>query len=299
MSLTISREEECWLKLSLVKTLDVPVLLAAIRRVGDVGDFFELSFANLVDVVGLEAARELQVIKTSSEVERWREWLIGNEHVGFLTLTHSLYPQLMIEAGIAPLVLWYRGEIEQLKKPILTVSGCSHPDADSLYNADIFGDVLGSQSRVLLSTGLNSEIEVTFVKSVLRRSEASILAWMPCGLDRVWPSFAKPLVDKILDNKGVILSACPPGERTTSEEREKANVLRVASTKALFVICANRTSSVIKMAQLAANLGRNVMALPGSIHSPLHKGCHLLIKQGAKLVETADEILTEFSSSTC
>lgn len=59
MSLTISREEECWLKLSLVKTLDVPVLLAAIRRVGDVGDFFELSFANLVDVVGLEAAREL------------------------------------------------------------------------------------------------------------------------------------------------------------------------------------------------------------------------------------------------
>lgn len=97
----------------------------------------------------------------------------------------------------------------------------------------------------------------------------------------------------------MILSACPPGERTTSEEREKANVLRVASTKALFVICANRTSSVIKMAQLAANLGRDVMALPGSIHSPLHKGCHLLIKQGAKLVETADEILTEFSSSTC
>lgn len=295
----ISYEDECWLKLSLVKSLDVPTLLAAIRKTGSVEEFLDSRLSALSTLVGLEAAREIQEVKASDEVEQWKAWLLDNQEVGFLTLTHPLYPRLMIEAGMAPVVLWYRGDLEQLRKPILTIAGSSHPDAESLYNADMFGEALGRQSKVLLSTGFGSETEVAFASALLRQSQSSMLVWMPCGLDRVWPSFAKPLVIEVLEKNGVILSACSPGCRVQSEEREKANVLRVASSKAIFVMCAKRTSSVVKMAQLAANIGRDVMTLPGSIHSPLHKGCHLLIKQGAKLVETAEEILTEFDTSTC
>lgn len=88
----ISYEDECWLKLSLVKSLDVPTLLAAIRKTGSVEEFLDSRLSALSTLVGLEAAREIQEVKASDEVEQWKAWLLDNQEVGFLTLTHPLYP---------------------------------------------------------------------------------------------------------------------------------------------------------------------------------------------------------------
>ena len=133
MSLTISREEECWLKLSLVKTLDMPVLLAAIRRVGDVGDFFELSFANLVDVVGLEAARELQMIKTSSEVERWS----GICQASFPEISQKNRYQLSSSRDVVPDPRIFVYQSRSIDRP-RNVLSCSHGtgrDPDDRYHS--------------------------------------------------------------------------------------------------------------------------------------------------------------------
>ena len=95
----------------------------------------------------------------------------GRLRIGIHALIHSTYDR----GCMAPVVLWYRGDLEQLRKPILTIAGSSHPDAESLDNADMFGEALGRQSKVLLSTGFGSETEVAFASALIRQSQSSML----------------------------------------------------------------------------------------------------------------------------
>lgn len=147
------REAECWIKLSLLTALSVPEILRLLQQTGGVEALFDASSGTLTKLAGETAAREIREVNSSGEAERILSWLSETKGVGFITLADPRYPRLMIEAGAAPVLLWYRGDAGLLDKPVLTVGGSTHPDREALYNAEVFGEALGTRNELLLSTG--------------------------------------------------------------------------------------------------------------------------------------------------
>ena len=240
----------------------------------------------------LAMAREIREVNSSGEAERILSWLSETKGVGFITLADPRYPRLMIEAGAAPVLLWYRGDAGLLARPVLTVGGSTHPDREALYNAEVFGEALGTRNELLLSTGHFPGTETVFLASVLRTGGRA-LVWQPCGPDRVWPSEGRDLLHELLDKGGLIMTAVAPGFGFSPEGRELQTCCRMASAQALLALNAGTGSHLFSLARTAADWGRDVMAVPGSIHSPFARGCHRLIRQGARLVESSDDILAE------
>lgn len=292
MTFEAGYETECWIKLSLLRKLSVMEILRVLQQTEGVEAFFEASLGTLIKLVGEAAAREIHMLNMNGETERILSWLSDNEDVGFITFVDPRYPHMMVEAGCAPVLLWYRGDSGLLDKPVLTVGGSTHPDKEALYNAEVFGKALGSNEDVLLSTGHFPGTEMAFLASAVSTG-AQALVWQPCGPDRVWPSEGRDLLHELLACGGLIMTAVPPGRGYSSEGQELQTNCRMASAQALLVLNATKDSYLLHLARTAADLGRDVMAVPGSIHSPFARGCHRLIRQGAKLVELADDILSE------
>ncbi len=286
------REAECWIKLSLLTALSVPEILRLLQQTGGVEALFDASSGTLTKLAGETAAREIREVNSSGEAERILSWLSETKGVGFITLADPRYPRLMIEAGAAPVLLWYRGDAGLLDKPVLTVGGSTHPDREALYNAEVFGEALGTRNELLLSTGHFPGTETVFLASVLRAGGRA-LVWQPCGPDRVWPSEGRDLLHELLAKGGLIMTAVAPGFGFSPEGRELQTCCRMASAQALLALNAGTGSHLFSLARTAADWGRDVMAVPGSIHSPFARGCHRLIRQGARLVESSDDILAE------
>ena len=104
------REAECWIKLSLLTVLSVPEILRLLQQTGGVEALFDASSGTLTKLAGETAAREIREVNSSGEAERILSWLSETKGVGFITLADPRYPRLMIEAGAAPVLLWYRGD---------------------------------------------------------------------------------------------------------------------------------------------------------------------------------------------
>jgi hypothetical protein len=200
------REAECWIKLSLLTALSVPEILRLLQQTGGVEALFDASSGTLTKLAGETAAREIREVNSSGEAERILSWLSETKGVGFITLADPRYPRLMIEAGAAPVLLWYRGDAGLLDKPVLTVGGSTHPDREALYNAEVFGEALGTRNELLLSTGHFPGTETAFLASVLRAGGRA-LVWQPCGPDRVWPSEGRDILHELLAKGGLIMTA--------------------------------------------------------------------------------------------
>lgn len=295
----MSTEDVAWLKLSLLTTLPTSKLLSVLQSIGCVEEVFDASFLTLSRLGGEAFAREVRSTENSRQADVLLEWMARNPAVGLLRLTDSDYPQLMIEAGEAPMVLWYRGSLLPLQCPMLAITGSTHPDQEAMYNAENFGLSLGQKTGITLSTGLFPGTEQIFTSAALTVEGCSLVVWQSCGSDRIWPSATRDRVYEILDKGGLLLSAAPPGSVVTAQSKRQQMMCRMAASRALLVLNAHRASALLDMAKSAACWGRDVMAVPGSIHSPLSKGCHILIKQGAKLVETSEEIADEVRKTHC
>lgn len=177
----------------------------------------------------------------------------------------------MIEAGAAPVLLWYRGDAGLLAKPVLTVGGSTHPDREALYNAEVFGEALGTRNELLLSTGHFPGTETVFLASVLRTGGRA-LVWQPCGPDRVWPSEGRDLLHELLDKGGLIMTAVAPGFGFSPEGRELQTCCRMASAQALLALNAGTGSHLFSLARTAADWGRDVMGRAGVHPLSLRQG---------------------------
>ena len=124
----MSTEDVAWLKLSLLTTLPTSKLLSVLQSIGGVEEVFDASFLTLSRLGGEAFAREVRGTENSRRADVLLEWMARNPAVGLLRLTDSDYPQLMIEAGEAPMVLWYRGSLQPLQCPMLAITGSTHPE---------------------------------------------------------------------------------------------------------------------------------------------------------------------------
>ena len=219
------------------------------------------------------------------------EWLASPGHHA-LTLDDPRYPARLRQIEGPPAVLFVNGDPACLAQPQLAIVGSRHPTPVGRQLAFEFGRHL-AQAGLTITSGLALGIDTAAHEGALNGNGQTI-AVAGTGLDRVYPARNRELAHHIVA-QGAIVSEFPLGTPPRPEHFPQRNRILSGLTLGVLVVEAARQSGSLITARLAAEQGREVFAIPGSIHNPLARGCHWLIRQGAKLVETAEDVIEELS----
>ena len=210
-----------------------------------------------------------------------------------LTLADTAYPQSLLEIPDPPSILYVRGNPALLQNRGLAIVGSRNATPQGLQTAETFARALAAKGLGIIS-GLALGIDAAAHRGALATRGATI-AVIGTGADRIYPARNKELAMAIAEH-GTIVSEFPLGTPAIAANFPRRNRIISGLARGVLVVEAALESGSLITARLAAEQGREVFAIPGSIHSPVARGCHRLIKQGAKLVETAQDILEELGS---
>ena len=273
-----------------------------LTELGDAAAIFSASIGTLTAIVGDKSARVLTTPPDEAlqaKLDEALAWLDASADHHLLTWAHSAFPKALLESGDAPIVLYAKGRIELLDKPAIAMVGsrsCSQGGADT---AEAFAQAFAERGVCVVS-GMAEGIDAASHVGALRATNAeagSTIAVIGTGIDRVYPAKNKVLAHSIAE-RGLIVSEYPLGTPPASENFPRRNRIISGLSLGVLVVEASMRSGSLITARLAGDQSREVFAIPGSIHSTFHKGCHHLIKQGAKLVETAQDVLEELRIDT-
>jgi DNA processing protein len=209
-----------------------------------------------------------------------------------VTLADEGYPKALLEIPDPPAVLYGIGRPELLQRPSVAIVGSRNASAQGERNAESFAQSLSDAGLVIVS-GLAVGIDAAAHRGGLAGA-ASTIAVLGTGVDVIYPRRNAQLAGLIAE-RGLLLSEFPLGTGALAHNFPRRNRLISGLAKGCLVVEAALASGSLITARTAADQGRDVFAIPGSIHSPLSKGCHALIKSGAKLVDSADDVLGELS----
>src|SRR5688572_567932 len=281
--------QSAWLRLALVPGVSVRHQVALLHAFRSAEQVFTMPTAEVAAVVGDDAASRLAHGPPSRALDQALAWLQSPGH-HLVTWGDACYPKLLLEIANPPCVLYARGRIELLDKPALAIVGSRNATAQGARDAETFAEALSGAGLTIVS-GLALGIDAAAHRGGLRGPGSSI-AVVGTGADRVYPLRNKGLADD-LAARGLIVSEFPLGTPALRENFPRRNRLISGLSRGVLVVEAAPQSGSLITARFAAEQGREVFAIPGSIHSPLSKGCHRLIREGAKLVEHADDIHEE------
>jgi DNA processing protein len=221
-----------------------------------------------------------------------RQWLDGggDEIRDAIVVGDARYPPALLESADPPLLLYARGRIELLQRPAVAIVGSRNATPQGLENARAFAAHLSQAGWVVVS-GLALGIDGAAHEGALEGG-AGTIAVVGTGLDRVYPARHRALAQKIAA-RGLVISEFAVGTPALAENFPIRNRIIAGLARGTLVVEAAVQSGSLITARLASEAGRDVFAIPGSIHSPQARGCHTLIKQGAKLVDSAADIVDE------
>lgn len=245
--------------------------------------------AQLAPVVGNALARAISQGVDATALSPGLEWLDGPDN-HLVTWNDPAYPSTLRDIAAPPAWLYVRGDPAWLSRPMLAIVGSRNATPQGLRDAGAFAQTL-SEAGLTIVSGLALGVDAAAHEGGLA-GLASSVAVVGTGLDRVYPARNKSLAHR-LAAEGAIVSEFPIGTLPKSGHFPRRNRIISGLSLGVLVVEAALESGSLITARLASEQGREVFALPGSIHSALSKGCHRLIKQGAKLVESATDILEE------
>lgn len=222
-------------------------------------------------------------------VEDDLRWLEHAEHHVIL-LEDEHYPPQLKEISDPPPLLFVRGNLQLLYSPQLAIVGSRNP---TLVGKQIAHDFAATLARCgyTITSGLALGIDAASHQGALD-ADGYTIAVAGTGLDRIYPACHKELASAIIQ-KGAIISEFPPGTSAKANHFPRRNRIISGLCQGLLVVEAAKQSGSLISARLALEQNREVFAIPGSIHNPLARGCNALIREGAKLVETTQDILEE------
>jgi DNA processing protein len=224
-----------------------------------------------------------------TDISSHLQWLDHERH-HLICWGSTGYPALLSQIPDAPVALFVRGDPTTLSMPQLAIVGARNPTASGVETAFSFAEHLAS-CGLAITSGLANGIDAASHRGALRAAGLTI-AVCGTGLDVIYPKANEELAAAIAE-AGAVVSEFPLGTPAAKANFPRRNRLISGLSVGTLVIEAAIQSGSLITARLAAEQGREVFAIPGSIHNPLARGCHLLIRQGAKLVETADDIFDE------
>jgi DNA processing protein len=228
-------------------------------------------------------------MRDSGQSDAEREWLRAPGH-RVLHRGDDGFPELLSQIPGPPDSLWVDGDADVLQLPALAIVGSRNPTQGGARNAFEFARHLASRGFCIVS-GLARGVDAAAHRGALDAGAATI-AFLGHGIDRIYPAANRDLAREIAHH-GALVSEVPLGTPPHKSLFPQRNRLISGISLGTLVVEAARQSGSLITARHAAEQGREVFALPGSIHNPLARGCHLLIREGAKLVETADDIVSE------
>ena len=282
-----------WLRLTLIPGIGSETQRKLLGAFGLPEAIFSATHSDLRNIIGDRLANALLETDNADLVRAACEWSTGdNQHI--LTIADHEYPQALLEIADPPTLIYVRGRLDLLNRPALAMVGSRNPTPQGAQNARHFARALAGGGVTIVS-GLALGIDAAAHEGALDGSAPGALATIAVigtGIDRVYPRQHRDLAHRIA-GRGLIVSEYPIGTPPLAHNFPRRNRLIAGLSQGTLVVEAALQSGSLITARLASEQGKEVFAIPGSIHSPQSRGCHALIRQGAKLVETAEDVLEE------
>ncbi len=278
-----------WLNLTMVPGVSQLMARKLLRAFESPGAVLRAKSGDLQQHVPTAVAEKIKNSDVTAATKNAMQWLEG-EKKQILTVDDKNYPRLLLELSDAPLLLFVHGDETLLNKNIIAIVGSRNASSGGAKNAEIFSRSLSDGGFCVVS-GMAQGIDTAAHKGALQGATSTI-AVIGTGIDQVYPKENRYLAEKIIAN-GVMISEFPLGASPHPKNFPRRNRIISGISHACLVVEATIKSGSLITARLAAEQGREVFAVPGSINSPMYRGCHALIKQGAKLAENINDILEE------
>jgi len=287
--LTAPQDVLYWLALEAVPGLGPESARRLLEAFPDPSAIFAVPKALLTPVVGERLAEALARRPVEPEQHRpTLDWLAGEDN-HFIPITDPRYPERLKTLPGSPAWLYVKGDPDWLARPALAIVGSRNATPQGRRDAQAFAQTLAEAGLTIVS-GLAEGIDTAAHEGGL--AGGGSVAVVGTGLDRVYPAANRDLAHRIAAG-GALVSEFPLGTPPRPGHFPRRNRILSGLSLGVLVVEAALDSGSLITARLAAEQGREVFALPGSIHSPLSKGGHRLIKEGAKLVESAADVLDE------
>lgn len=285
----LSPDIESWLSLGLIDNLGDESERRLLVAFGNPANILSANVAALQQVVSKRAAHSISLGVDKNKLAAVLKWL---EHPSnsVITLADTDYPSLLLNIPDPPPLLYLKGRRELLSSPALAIVGSRNATPQGLSNAEAFAEAASNVGFCIIS-GMALGVDTAAHRGGLRGIAASI-AVVGTGLDIIYPARNRELAHELAE-RGALISEFPLGTPAIGSNFPRRNRIISGMSRGCLVVEAALQSGSLITARQALEQGRDVFAIPGSIHSPLSRGCHALIKQGAKLVESAQDILEE------
>lgn len=290
----LSPDIESWLSLGLIDGLGDESERRLLLAFGNPADILSANTAALERVVSKQAAHNIALGVDRSKLATALKWLEDPSN-SVITLADSDYPSLLLNIPDPPPLLYFKGRRELLSSPALAIVGSRNATPQGLSNAEAFAATISNAGFCVIS-GMALGVDAAAHRGGLHGTAASI-AVVGTGLDIIYPARNRELAYELAE-KGALVSEFPLGTPAIGSNFPRRNRIISGMSRGCLVVEAALQSGSLITARQALEQGRDVFAIPGSIHSPLSRGCHALIKQGAKLVESAQDILEELGYQT-
>jgi len=290
----IDQERLAWLALALTPGLGPRRILSAVRQVGSTDEILQLP------LTGLESLRfPAQAVQFIADGQALRaandeaEALQKNEG-SFLTFNDPDYPPRLREIFDSPALLWIRGDATLLAQPSIAVVGTRHPTPYGSGMAEMLSRDLAARGMIILS-GMARGVDTAAHKGALAAKGKTIAVW-GTGIDVIYPKENKSLAEQILKNAGTIVSEFPLGTFPAPQNFPKRNRILSGMSVGVLVVEAGEHSGTRVTARCALEQNRDVFAVPGNVTTKNAWGPNTLIKQGAKLVATWEDVWEDLPS---
>ena len=280
-----------WLALEAVPGLGPDTARRLLEVFPDIGSVFAASQGQLKPIVGDKIAAALARPIGPDDHHATLDWLAEPDN-HLITWTDPAYPEPLRTLPDPPMWLYIKGDPATLGRPLFAIVGSRNASPQGKRDAEAFARTL-SEAGLTIVSGLAEGIDTAAHKGGLAGNGSGV-AVVGTGLDRVYPAKNRELAHQLAAG-GALVSEFALGTPPKPGHFPRRNRIISGLALGVLVVEAAPQSGSLITARMAAEQGREVYAIPGSIHSPLSKGCHLLIKQGAKLVESAADILEELN----
>ena len=278
-----------WLTLSQIPGLGNEGLYKLLQAFGSPSAILSAPTSALKEFVKPAVVHSITQVPDKNKLSLISEWLDdGNNHI--LTLGDANFPQALLNIPDPPFLLYVKGRLELLNNSAIALVGSRNATTQGLRNAEAFAQSLSELSLTVVS-GMAHGIDTAAHIGGLR-GQGSSIAVVGTGLDKVYPSANRELAHQLAVS-GAIISEFPLGTPPLAQNFPRRNRIISGLSLGCLIVEASLQSGSLITARMALEQGREIFAIPGSIHSPQSKGCHALIKQGAKLVENPQDILDE------
>lgn len=294
--MTQSTNSKLWLLLALTPKVGPLTILKLIKHFGSIENIFNQNHAVLSTIVNGAVARLILNRVAEEQVNLSLEWVEAATNHHIITLGDSSYPKALAEINDAPAFLFLKGNIDRLTQNKFAIIGSSHPSEYGLNNAYRFAKDLANNNLTIVSgmtQGINRSAHMGAIDEI-----GSTIGIIGTGIDQMHLNHHNDLCDQILNKNGLIISEFPLNTPLQTNSLQRRSRIIAGLSMGLLVVESSIDGGSMIAADMALEMGREVMAMPGLIHTSSARGCHKLIKSGAKLIENVNDILEDLRINT-